>query len=203
MSLRNKLLILAFVLLLVDQVLKIWVKTHMVLGQEYNILGDWFRIHFLENNGMAFGMGANNGKIGKIILTVLRIVAVYAIGWYICKLLKEKAPLGVLICFVLIFCGALGNIFDSMFYGILFGSSEGQLATFLPEGGGYASFLQGRVVDMFYFPLFRGYLPDWVPFWGGQYFEFFRPVFNLADAYISVAVILLILFYRKFFTKKE
>ncbi|WP_251621046.1 lipoprotein signal peptidase [Odoribacter lunatus] len=203
MSLRNKLCFFILGLLILDQVVKIWIKTHMMIGDEINVLGDWFKIHFIENNGMAFGMGSENGKFGKILLSVFRIGAVAAIGWYISKLLKDKAPVGVIFSFALIFCGAIGNIFDSMFYGLLFNDSNMQIATFLPEDGGYAPFLQGKVVDMLYFPLFTGFMPDWVPIWGGEYCEFFRPVFNLADSYITIGVILLILFHRSFFSDKK
>ena len=203
MSVRSKLYIFIACLLVLDQVVKIWIKTHMMIGDEFNVFGEWFRIHFVENNGMAFGMGAENGKTGKILLSIFRIGAVGAIGWYISRLVKEKAPAGVLFSFALIFCGAVGNILDSMFYGIVFNDSNMQVASFLPEGGGYASFLQGKVVDMLYFPLYSGYVPDWVPLWGNEYFEFFRPVFNLADSYITIGVLLLILFYRNFFRDKK
>ena len=173
MSVRSKLCIFVAGLLVLDQVVKIWIKTHMMIGDEFNVFGDWFKIHFIENNGMAFGMGAENGQTGKILLSIFRIGAVAAIGWYISRLVKEKAPTGVIFSFVLIFCGAVGNILDSMFYGLLFNDSHMQVASFLPEDGGYAPFLQGKVVDMLYFPLFSGYLPEWVPFWGNEYFEFF------------------------------
>lgn len=203
MSVRLKILIFAVSLLVLDQVVKIWIKTHMMIGDEYDVLGDWFKIHFIENNGMAFGMASESGKTGKILLSIFRIGAVTGIGWYVLKLLKEKAPVGVIFSFTLIFCGALGNIFDSMFYGLLFNDSNMQIASFLPSDGGYAPFLQGRVVDMLYFPLYTGYLPEWLPIWGGDYFEFFRPIFNLADSYITIGVLLLIIFYRKFFTTKK
>ncbi len=203
MSVRNKLIVFIIALLVADQAVKIWIKTHMMIGDEFNVLGDWFKIHFIENNGMAFGMASDSGWFGKILLSVFRIFAVVGIGWYIRKLIKEKAPVGVLFSFALIFCGALGNILDSLFFGLIFTDSNMQIATLFPEGGGYAPFLQGKVVDMLYFPLYTGFLPSWIPIWGGQYFEFFRPVFNLADSYITIGVLLLILFYRSFFSNKK
>lgn len=208
MSTRNKLLIFIIALLVLDQVVKIWIKTHMMLGEEFNVFGNWFKILFIENNGMAFGMELGEGKIGKTLLSLFRIIAVGAIGWYILKLIRDKAPTGVLFSFALIFCGALGNIIDSMFYGMIFEHSlyfnpqNYEVATLFPEGGGYSSFLHGKVVDMLYFPIYEGYLPDWLPIWGGKDFIFFRPVFNLADSYITIGVIMLILFYRRFFSDK-
>lgn len=199
MSIRNKLFIFVIVLLALDQAVKVWIKTHMVIGDEFDVLGEWFKIHFIENNGMAFGMASESGKTGKTLLSVFRIFAVVGIGWYILKLIKEKAPTGVVFSFAMIFCGAIGNIIDSMFYGMIFDNSYDKVATFLPEGGGYSSFLHGRVVDMLYFPIYEGYLPSWIPFWGGDFFVFFRPVFNFADSYITIGVLMLILFHRKFF----
>ncbi len=203
MSVRNKLALFVIALLVLDQAVKMWIKTHMMLGEEFSVFGNWFKILFVENNGMAFGMELGDGKWGKTVLSLFRIAAVGAIGWYILKLVRENAPLGVVFSFALIFCGAIGNIFDSLFYGLIFGDSHYQVATFFPEGGGYSSFLHGRVVDMLYFPLVQGTFPSWVPGWGGQEFIFFRPVFNLADSYITIGVLMLLLFHRNFFKDKK
>lgn len=184
MSVRNKLVIFIIALLALDQAVKIWIKTHMLIGEEFSVFGDWFKILFVENNGMAFGMELGDGKFGKAALSLFRIVAVGGIGWYILKLIREKAPLGVLFSFALIFCGAVGNIFDSLFYGMIFNDSHYQIASLFPDGGGYSSFLHGRVVDMLSF-------------------SFFPPVFNLADSYITIGVMMLLLFHRKFFSDKK
>lgn len=202
MSKKYHAILFILVLLLIDQVVKIWIKTTMSLGEEFNVIGNWFRIHFIENNGMAFGMEFG-GRFGKIFLTLFRVVAVTGIGWYIAKLMKEKAPKGLVFAFCLIFVGALGNIVDCLFYGMVFSDSIGQAATLFPEAGGYSSFLYGKVVDMLYFPLYEGFLPDWFPFWGGKHIIFFRPVFNIADSYISIGVFMIILFYRKHFSGKK
>jgi len=174
----------------------------MMLGDEFIIAKNWFIIHFVENNGMAFGLEFGN-SIGKYFLSVFRIVAVGLIGWYITKLWKKDVPFGVIACFSLIMAGAIGNILDSAFYGLIFNESYGQVATLFPAGGGYSSFLQGRVVDMFYFPLISGNYPSWVPFVGGEDFIFFRPVFNMADSSITVGIISILIFYRRFFDEKH
>jgi signal peptidase II len=197
-------LLIVFIVLLIDQVLKFWIKTSMYLGQEFAVFGNWFIIHFTENNGMAFGMEFA-GENGKLFLTLFRIAAVSGIGWYLYKLSVSGENPKFALALSFIFAGALGNIIDSVFYGVLFSASDYQLAQFLPVDGGYSSLLHGKVVDMFYFPIFRTVLPDWVPLWGGDYFEFFRPVFNVADASISVGVGIIILFQSSIFKehKKE
>ena len=194
---RNSILII-FVILLIDQAVKIWIKTHMTLGQEYNVFGNWFIIHFTENNGMAFGMEFW-GKKGKIFLTLFRIVAVIGIGWYLKHLIKEKAPKMVVYSIAFIMAGAMGNIIDSVFYGVVFDESFYKTATFLPQDGGYSTWLQGRVVDMLYFPIIKGQYPSWFPFWDNQPFIFFRPVFNIADSAITIGVAYILLFQRSFF----
>jgi signal peptidase II len=197
-SITTKSLIVILLILIIDQTLKIWIKTHMILGQEYEILGDWFIIHFTENNGMAFGMELW-GKNGKIFLTLFRIIAVIGIAWYMKTLIKQNAPKMVVISIALIMAGALGNILDSVFYGVIFDESFYQIAEFMPRDGGYATWLQGRVVDMFYFPILNGHYPNWFPFWANQEFIFFRPVFNIADSSITVGVAYILIFERSFF----
>ncbi|MBI2967440.1 MAG: lipoprotein signal peptidase [Bacteroidetes bacterium] len=185
------------IILLVDQALKFWVKTNMVLGEEFSVAGNWFLIHFTENYGMAFGIEFA-GVYGKLVLSIFRIIAVCAIGWYIFKLIRQSAHVSVVTGFSLILAGAIGNIIDSTFYGLLFSDSYHQVAGFLPDGGGYAGLLHGKVVDMFYFPLIYGYFPDWFPVWAGDEFIFFRPVFNIADSSITVGVAVLLLFQKHF-----
>lgn len=184
------------IVLIIDQIIKIWVKTTMHLGEEFNVVGNWFIIHFVENNGMAFGMEMG-GSIGKLLLSAFRIIAVCAIGWYLFKLCKRENNTMLIVCISLVLAGALGNIVDSVFYGIIFNSSIGQVAAIFPPEGGYGTWLHGRVVDMFYFPLIEGRFPDWIPLWGGESFVFFRPVFNFADAAISVGIALLLIFQRE------
>lgn len=182
-----------FLILLVDQLSKIWVKTHMALYDAIPVT-DWFRIYFVENNGMAFGIEAG----GKLFLSLFRIVAVVLIIIYIRRLVKEHYKTGFIVSVSLILAGATGNIIDSIFYGALFDASyPGHIASFVPWGEGYSSLLHGKVVDMLYFPLFSGRWPHWVPMVGGEDFLFFRFIFNVADSAITVGVILILLFYRK------
>lgn len=179
----TKPLLVIFLVLLADQALKTWIKTNMYLGQEFKILGQWFIIHFTENNGMAFGMEFG-GEFGKLALSLFRIAAVGGIGYGLHYLIKHKYHRGLILNVALIFSGALGNIIDSVFYGKIYG---------------YETWFHGRVVDMLYFPIAEGHFPSWIPIWGGDEFVFFRPVFNLADAAISVGVVLILIFQKNYF----
>lgn len=194
--------LLAIVLLCVDQLIKIIVKLNMTISESIPMFGNssWAQILFIENNGMAFGMQWG-GIAGKLLLTIFRIILVAVIIWYIGRLMKKyNAPWGALIGVTLILVGAIGNIFDSVFYGLIFSeSTHTQVAHLVSWGQGYAPILRGKVVDMFYFPIIRTTLPSWFPIWGGKYFEFFSPIFNFADACISCSVVYLLLFQRKFF----
>ena len=185
--------LLIIVILIIDQIIKITVKTNMCLGESIRIT-DWFFIEFIENNGMAYGITFFN----KLILSLFRIVLIGIIAYYIGKLVRRKHSTGYVVCLSMILAGAAGNIFDSMFYGLIFDASTPfGVSSFVSFGSGYASFLHGKVVDMFYFPLIVTTWPDWVPYWGGHEFIFFSPVFNFADACISVGAVILFLFYRK------
>jgi len=212
---RNALLIVLLVIV-ADQAMKIYIKTHFAIGDDVQIVGSWFRLHFIENEGMAYGMKLSENPIGKIILSSFRLVAVI-FGFYLLKRLINKGySRGMLICGSLILAGALGNLLDSMFYGLIFSDSpyscfsgnydslssllqnhnKEAVAHFTSFGNGYGKFLQGKVVDMFYFPVIETVLPSWVPFWGGKVFVFFEPVFNIADAAISTGIITLLLFQK-------
>lgn len=186
MKAYSKPIILIVVILLADQILKTWIKTNMFIGQEFHIIKDFFIIHFTENNGMAFGMEFG-GEAGKLALSLFRIVAVAGIGYGLHYLIKHKYHRGFILNVSLIFAGALGNIIDSVFYGLIYD---------------YERLFHGRVVDMFYFPIISGIFPSWFPIWGGEDFIFFRPVFNIADAAISIGVVF-ILIYQKVYFKEE
>jgi len=194
----KKIFFTAFILVLADQVLKFWIKTHMFLGQEFEIF-DWFIIHFTENNGMAFGLEFG-GPIGKVLLTLFRIIVVTLGVYYIRSIISVKFRKGALVASGLILGGAIGNIIDSTFYGMIFNESYNNVARLFPDSGGYAPFLQGKVVDMFYLPLINSHFPSWIPAFGGDHFIFFRPVFNIADAGISTGIFLILLFYRREFS---
>jgi len=202
MSIKSKSLLIIFLVLVIDQILKIFIKTHFMLGEEVVIAKNWFIIHFVENNGMAFGMEFGN-HIGKYFLSVFRLAAIGALGWYLSKLWKREVPFGLVVCFSLILAGAAGNLIDSAFYGLIFNESHSQVATLFPAGGGYTTFLLGKVVDMFYFPLIDSHFPSWFPIWGGQEFIFFRPVFNIADSSISIGIVSIFIFYKGHFDEKK
>lgn len=178
--------------LVIDQIVKILVKTRMQIGEDIPLIGEWCRLHFVENEGMAFGM-AFGGKIGKLLLSLFRLIASGLIMWYLVRLIKRNERIITLVSLSLIFVGAVGNLVDSCFYGLIFNESYYNLATMFPPEGGYAPFLFGRVVDMFYFPLFEFDWPSWMPFCGGKHFEFFNAIFNVADSAITIGVILLII----------
>jgi len=198
MSKGNKAVLLIILILVADQILKFWVKTHMVIGQEIHLLGNWGLLHFIENNGMAFGMEMG-GHSGKILLSLFRIVAIGGICWFLVSLIKKKSNTGLILSVSAILAGAVGNIIDSAFYGIIFTESYTQPAVLFPPEGGYSSFLLGRVVDMFYFPVINSQWPDWSPFRPGETLIFFRPVFNIADSAITCGVFAIILFQKKMF----
>ena len=190
----KKPLIVIFIVLLLDQISKFWIKLSMTIGESFSVLGDWFQIYFIENNGMAFGWEFGE-QYGKIALGVFRIIAVALLFYVIYYLAKKKVKFGPLFGISLITAGALGNIIDGMFYGMIFSESTfTQVATLFPDGGGYAGFMQGKVVDMLYFPLFT--FPEWIPFFGGQIF--FSPIFNIADSAITIGFLYLLIFQWNF-----
>ncbi|HBK72320.1 MAG TPA: lipoprotein signal peptidase [Flavobacteriaceae bacterium] len=219
----KKSILIIIIILFIDQFSKIYLKTHFILGEEVKVMGlDWFRIHFLENYGMAWGTEFG-GKNGKLFLTFFRLIAIVGIGYWLHSAIKEKGHKILILAIAFIFAGALGNIIDSVFYGALFSDSHGQLATFLPENGAYSSYFHGKVVDLFYLPILENAeipswipainfnWPDWLPFLGGKnfslfadrHFTFFQYVFNVADAAITTGVSLLLIFNKKVFPKKE
>ncbi|MBO6880882.1 lipoprotein signal peptidase [Winogradskyella sp.] len=206
MSLKKALFIIILILL-IDQISKIYIKTHFALNDDITVFS-WFKIAFVENDGMAWGTKLSDfftfisDKSAKLILTLFRIVAVTCIGFWLVDVTKKKKSKTLVFAIAIIFAGALGNIIDSVFYGVLFSGSEMQVATFLPEGGGYAGVFHGKVVDMLHFPIWSGVLPEWLPFFGGKYFSFFDPVFNVADIAISTGIGILIVFNKKAFNDK-
>lgn len=198
----TKPLILIIVTLMLDQILKFWIKLNMTLGQEFHIIKDRVIIHFTENNGMAFGLELG-GEAGKLALSLFRLIAIIAIAYGLYYMIRHKYHRGLILNVSLIFAGAVGNIIDSVFYGVIFNESTWYTkAELFPEGGGYSSLLHGKVVDMFYFPIISGNFPTWLPIWGGDDFIFFRPVFNLADTAISVGVILILLGQKRYFKEE-
>lgn len=181
--------------ILADQAIKFAVKLNMYLHESFSVCGDWFYIYFTENRGMAFGMEI----VGKLFLTSFRLVAVTLLGYYLYRIIRNKAfPTGYVIAVALVLAGAAGNIVDSLFYGEIFTGSMGRVASLVPFGEGYGEFMYGNVVDMFYFPLFSFDWPAWMPFVGGEHFIFFSPIFNFADACISCSIFVILLFYRKY-----
>jgi signal peptidase II len=205
LSKKNLAFVIIIAIILIDQWSKIYVKTNIEYGTGFDILGlSWAKIYFIENEGMAFGL-TFGGVTGKYILSIFRIIMAGFLLYLLNNLIKAGESRGLIVSFSLIVAGAIGNILDSMFYGLIFSPSymHGGLAQFMPEGGGYAGFLQGKVVDMLYFPMIDTILPDWIPYWGGKRFEFFKPVFNVADSAISVGVASILIFHRNFFMAKE
>ena len=205
MSLKKSIIIIT-IILLVDQASKIYIKTHFILGEDIEVFS-WFKLYFVENDGMAWGTKISDfisfisDRTAKVCLTLFRIVAICGIGYWLYDATKKQNSRILIWAVALIFAGALGNIIDSVFYGVIFNDSYGQVAKFLPPDGGYDSLLHGKVVDMLYFPLWKGYLADWLPFYGGKYFTFFEPVFNIADVAISTGFGLLIVFNKRAFRK--
>jgi len=199
MSAGKKSILIIALILISDQIFKFWVKTHMVMGEEIPLFGKWGMLHFVENNGMAFGMEMG-GKAGKLVLSTFRIIAIIGIGWFLNSIIKRKINTALIIAVSVILAGAVGNLIDSAFYGLIFSESYYQPAVLFPPGGGYSSFLHGKVVDMLYFPVINTHWPAWSPFRPGESFIFFRPVFNIADSAITCGVISILLFQKKMFS---
>ncbi|PKP26103.1 MAG: lipoprotein signal peptidase [Bacteroidetes bacterium HGW-Bacteroidetes-2] len=197
----KKAIFLIIILLLIDQISKIYIKTHFIIGEEIHVF-EWFRILFIENEGMAWGAKIP-GENGKLFLTLFRLIAIVGIGYWLWDSVKKQTSKILTVAVALIFAGAMGNIIDSVFYGVIFEDSHNTISTIFPKGGGYGTFFHGKVVDMLHFPLWKGYLPEWLPIWGGDYFTFFDPVFNIADMAISTGVGLLIVFNKRAFPKEE
>ncbi|MGC6431802.1 MAG: lipoprotein signal peptidase [Jejuia sp.] len=207
MSLKKSILIIT-IILLVDQISKIYIKTSFELHENIEVFS-WFKIYFIENEGMAWGTRISDfvsfisDRSAKTFLTLFRIIAIFGIGYWLWSATKKKSSKILIVAIALIFAGALGNIIDSVFYGVLFNDSINQVATFLPANGGYDTLLHGKVVDMLYFPMYKGYLPEWIPKYGGEYFTFFEPVFNVADMAISIGFLMLIVFNKRAFAKND
>ncbi len=200
MSLKKASLIIILILL-IDQISKFYIKTNFILGEEVRVT-DWFRILFVENEGMAWGAKIP-GEYGKLLLTLFRLGAIVGIAYWLWDSIRNNGSRILITAIAFIFAGAFGNIIDSVFYGIIFDDSYGHVAAFMPDAGGYGTLFHGKVVDMLYFPLYDGILPEWIPFWGGEHFTFFEPVFNIADTAISTGVLLLLLFNKRAFPNKE
>jgi signal peptidase II len=202
MSITTRSVFIILAIIIVDQIFKIWIKTNMVLGQEIHVFDNWFILHFTENDGMAFGIDFP-GNSGKLILSLFRICAITGIAIFLRHLIITNAHTGLILSVTIILAGAVGNIVDSAFYGLIFSHSWGSVAEIFPKEGGYSSFLYGKVVDMLYFPIIRGSWPQWFPIWGGQEFIFFRPVFNISDSAITVGVFIILFFQKRFFKSAE
>ncbi len=207
MTLKKTLLIIV-IILLIDQISKIYIKTHFILNEDVTVYS-WFKIAFVENDGMAWGTKLNDifsfisDKTAKLILTLFRVAAVIGIAFWLLDVIKKKTSKILIFAITIIFAGALGNIIDSVFYGILFSDSYGQVATFLPQNGGYANLFYGKVVDMLYFPIWEGQLPSWLPFFANKQVSFFNPVFNIADVAISTGIGILIVYNKKVFKSSK
>lgn len=204
--------LLIFLIVAIDQALKIYIKTSFHLNTSRPVLGNWFQLYFVENPGMAYGWKFG-GNWGKMALTIFRLVAVIFGTWYLGHIIKKNYKKGFIICASLVYAGALGNLIDSCFYGLIFDKGmtfDSAIGEYIGYGGlatfntpGYTSFLHGNVVDMLYFPIIKGHFPSWMPFWGGEYFEFFRPIFNIADASISTGIIAILLFQKRLMEPKR